>query len=162
MKKLVLSLACLCLFFVACGQTKEEKGKVKENVEKVYSEINSPAETVEKDKIYNDNGQIIVEKDNVTGKVLNYYFDGKKYKESNYKDGKAQGEFNVFYVNGNPFIESVINGEFKVYDKEGNEKIEGTLKAVEDKFKLSYKKDNMDIEKTFNSLEEVLKYSYSN
>ncbi|MFA6708419.1 MAG: hypothetical protein WCR79_01820 [Fusobacterium sp.] len=162
MKKLVLSLACLCLFLVACGQTKEEKGKVKENVEKVYSEINSPEETVEKDKTYNDNGQIIVEKDNLTGKVVDYYFDGKKYKESNYKDGKPQGEFNVFYVNGNPFIESAINGEFKVYDEEGNEKIDGTLKAVEDKFKLNYKKDNADIEKTFNSLEEVLEYSYSN
>lgn len=48
MKKLVVSLACLCLFFIACGQTESERGKVKENVEKVYSEINSTENNLEK------------------------------------------------------------------------------------------------------------------
>lgn len=162
MKKLVVSLACLCLFFIACGQTESEKGKVKENVEKVYSKINSTENNLEKQEIYNNNGQVISEKNEKTGKVLKYYFDGKKYKEVNYKDGIIQGEFKVFYVNGAPFIKSIIGKEFIVYNEEGKEKINGILTNVDNRFVLKYEKNDKVIEKKFDKLEDVVEYSYSN
>ncbi|MFK4785925.1 hypothetical protein [Fusobacterium sp. MFO224] len=162
MKKLVLSLVCLCLFFIACGQKEIEKGKVKKNIENVYSKINSTEESSGKKQVYNDNGQVIVEKNETTGKILKYYFDGKKYKEVNYKEGMIQGEFNVFYANGNPFIKSIIDREFIVFDEEGNEKINGILTNIDKKFKLNYVDGDENIEKIFDSLEDVIEYSYSN
>ena len=106
---------------------------------KLYRETKYKDDKVEHLKSYYPNGVMDMEftyNDNFT-KEKYFSEDGKLVKEENYKDRKLHGKRLIYYPNGKIFIELEYNEgkvvwPVKVYDREGNLKLEEIAKKSDD------------------------------